>query len=79
MDLSLIMLNILCTTLLPNFLILLNCSIPVIIMHLHAEWKTVWILIRWLRWEPANVVQHCFRIPTKRMVSDLDFQTLLMK
>ena len=28
--------------------ILLACSIPVVSMCFHTEWKTVWILIRWL-------------------------------
>ena len=28
--------------------IMLTCSIPVVNMYFQSEWKTVWILIRWL-------------------------------
>ena len=40
---------ILCTTLLPIF-ILLTCSNPVVSMYLQSAWKTKWIMIRWLIW-----------------------------
>ena len=38
-----------------------NCSIPVINMSLQAEWKTVWILIRWLHEKPADLNLQCFQ------------------
>ena len=43
-------LNILCTTLL-----------PVVSMHSQSEWKTVWILIRWLHQKPADLDLQCFQ------------------
>ena len=38
----------------------LICSIPVISLYFRAEWKTVWILIRWLHQRPADLDLHCF-------------------
>ena len=37
--------------------ILLTCNMPVV----RSEWKTVWILIRWLRQKPADLDLHCFK------------------
>ena len=34
-------------------------SIPFISMYLQAEWKTVWILIRWLCQKPAELDLQC--------------------
>ena len=43
-----------------QFFILLTCSIPIISMYLQAEWKTMYILIRWLHKKPADQDLHCF-------------------
>ena len=49
-----------CTTLLPNFY-LLKCCIPFISLYLQSEWKTLWILIRWLSQKLADVDPQCFQ------------------
>ena len=40
--------------------ILLTFSIPVVSMHFHSQFKTVWILIRWRRQKPADLDIQCF-------------------
>ena len=40
--------------------ILLTCSIPVVSMYFQSEWKTVWILVRWLPQKPAYLDLQCF-------------------
>ena len=51
------MLNIfLCTTLLPNFCLVNLQHSRYTSMYFQSEWKTVWILIRWLhRWSGSTV------------------------
>ena len=41
-------------------LILLTCNIPVVSMF-QSDWKTVWILIRWLCPKPADLDLHRFQ------------------
>ena len=43
---------------------LFTCSISDISLYLQAEWKTVWILIRWLRQKPADLDLQCFEKKT---------------
>ena len=43
------------------FFINFTCSIPVASMHFQSEWKTVWILIRWLRLKSAYPDIQCFQ------------------
>ena len=40
--------------------ILLTCNIRVVIMYYQPEWKTVWLLIRWLHQMPADLNLQCF-------------------
>ena len=40
--------------------ILLTCSIPDIRMYFQSEWKTLWILIRWLLKKPSDQDLQCF-------------------
>ena len=48
-----------------SILILLAGSIPVVSctvsMYFQLEWKTVWILIRWLHQKPADLNGQCFQ------------------
>ena len=45
----------------PN-VILLNCSFSVRMYFISdSEWKTVWILIRWLHQKPADLDLQCFQ------------------
>ena len=39
---------------------LLTPNISDISLYLQAEWKTMWILIRWLRQKPADLDLQCF-------------------
>ena len=39
----------------------LTFSIPVISKYFQEEWKTVWILIRWLPQKPSDLDLHCFQ------------------
>ena len=54
-----VMLNILCTTLLPNF-ILFNPQHSTS-LYFRSEWKSVWILVRWLHQKPADLDLQCYK------------------
>ena len=46
----------LCTTYTtPWCFVMLACGVPVVGVYLLAEWKTLWILIRWLRQKPSDL------------------------
>ena len=57
--------NFISTFGLPPFCLLivyfLRCRLPVVRLYFHLEWKTVWILIRWLGQSPADRDLHCFK------------------
>ena len=59
---------------LPNFypVYLQHCSCK----HVFSEWKTVWILIRWLHQKPADLDPQCFQ---KRINLGLSGQELTKK
>ena len=40
---------------------MLTRRFPVLSMYFHADWKTLWILIRWLHQKPADLDQKCFK------------------
>ena len=46
----------------------ITCSIPLVSMYFQLEWKTVWILIRWLHQKPADPDLHHFQ---KRIIAGL--------
>ena len=41
--------------------ILFTCIVPDVSMHFQSEWKTVLILISWLRMKPADPDLQCFQ------------------
>ena len=42
-------------------IILLTCRISVVRLYFQSEWKIVWILIRWLHQNPADLDLECFQ------------------
>ena len=59
--LTLVMLNIFVYYTHPQFLSCQSTSIPFVSMYSQAQWKTLWILIRWLRLKLVDVGLQLFK------------------